>query len=49
MVGGDAPSCNFAKVRPSARREKLKVIVAALEHRLRTIVTTTPEMTTEAA
>jgi hypothetical protein len=33
----------------AARRENLKVTVAALEHRLRTIVTTTPEMTTEAA
>jgi hypothetical protein len=33
----------------AARRENLKVTVAALEHRLRTIVTTTPQMTTEAA
>jgi hypothetical protein len=32
----------------AARRENL-ITVAALEHRLRTIVTTTPEMNTEAA
>jgi hypothetical protein len=33
----------------AARRENLKVTVAALEHRLRTIVTTTPQITAEAA
>jgi hypothetical protein len=33
----------------AARRENLRVTVAALEHRLRTIVTTTPRMTAEAA
>jgi hypothetical protein len=33
----------------AARRENLKVTVAALEHRLQMIVATTPRMTAEAA